>query len=280
MRCFGAATRSMVSEAMRIHDTTPVATAALGRALTAGAMMGCMQKGEGDKVTLSFRGDGPLGGIVVTAGSDSFVKGYVFEPHVDLPLKSNGKLDVSGALGNGSLTVIKDMGLKEPYNGRVDLVSGEIAEDLTYYFASSEQVPSSVGLGVLVNPARGVLSAGGFILQLLPYASEEVISCLEKNLGSFGSVTEHLSAGENPEEMLRSLVSPLDLEVTEVIPTGFRCDCSQERVAQALAALSPGDIREMASGSEDTEVCCHFCKKAYHFSSRDLLGLLEQTDKG
>ncbi len=274
IRCFAITAREMVETARGMHDTSPVVSAALGRALMAGAMMGSMQKGEEDKLTLSFRGDGPMGGITVTAGSDSFVKGYAINPQVVIPAKPNGKLDVSGAMGKGYLMVIKDMGLKEPYNGRVDLVSGEIAEDLTWYFASSEQVPSSVGLGVLMNKDNTVRCAGGFIIQLMPFASDAVITQLEANLGLIPPVTSMLNEGLTPEDILGKILEPMELTVLDRIPAGYRCDCSKERVFSAIASLGRADIENLVKDDEDIEVKCQFCNRAYKFTTDELRSLL------
>lgn len=275
IRCFGITARDMVETARAFHNTSPVVTAALGRTLMAGAMMGSMQKGEKDVLTIQLRGDGPMQGLTVTAGSDSFVKGYALNPEVLIHAKANGKLDVSGAIGNGYLNVIKDMGLKEPYNGRVDLISGEIAEDLTYYFASSEQVPSSVGLGVLMNKDNTVKHAGGFIVQLMPFADDAIVTQLEANLQSVTSVTMMLDSGMEPEDILRTLLEPMDLEILDRIPTGYRCDCSKERVTGAIASLGKKDLQDMINDGETIEVKCQFCNSAYNFSVDELKDILK-----
>lgn len=274
IRAFAATTRNMVETARALHDSSPVVTAALGRGLTAGAMMGSMLKSEKDKLTLILRGDGPMQGITVTAGSDSYVKGYAINKDVLIHAKANGKLDVSGALGKGYLNVIKDMGLKEPYNGRVDLVSGEIAEDLTYYFATSEQVPSSVGLGVLMNKDNTVRQAGGFIIQLMPFADDAVITQLEANLQSISSVTTMLEEGMGPLDILLKLVEPLEVQVLDKIPTGYRCDCSENRVSAAIASLPKRDIQDMIDDGEEIEIKCSFCNKAYRFGVDKLKKML------
>lgn len=276
LRAFAATTRTMVETARTLHNTSPVVTAALGRALTAGAMMGSMLKGEKDILTIIFRGDGPMQGLTVTAGSDAYVKGYAIQPQVLIHAKPNGKLDVSGALGKGYLNVIKDMGLKEPYNGRVDLVSGEIAEDLTYYFATSEQVPSSVGLGVLMDKGNTVAQAGGFIIQLMPFADDAIITQLEANLQSISSVTQMLSDGMLPEDILRKIIEPMELEVLDKIPTGFRCDCSEQKVGRVLASLSRKDLQDMVNDGEPIEIKCSFCQKAYTFPVDDLKAILKK----
>ena len=278
MRAFAATMKNLVESARVHHNTSPVATAALGRTLTAGAIMGSMMKNDTDMLTLQIRGDGPIEGITVTADSHANVKGYVGNPDVMLPPK-NGKLDVGGAVGIGLLQVIKDMGLKEPYVGQTILVSSEIAEDLTYYFASSEQVPSSVGLGVLMNKDNTVRCAGGFIIQLMPFATEETISQLEENLKDVTSVTDFLDKGYTPEQMLEKLIGHLDLEITDTIPTQFYCNCSKERVEQAVASIGKKDIQEMIDEGKDIEVKCHFCNTAYNYTVEDLKNILKRSKK-
>ena len=268
IRAFAATTAEMTETARAYHNTSPVATAALGRLLTAGAMMGSMMKNESDVLTLQVRGDGPLGGITV--------KGYVNSPDVMLPAK-NGKLDVGGAVGIGLLQVIKDMGLKEPYVGQTILVSGEIAEDLTYYFANSEQVPSSVGLGVLMNHDNTVRCAGGFIIQLMPFAKEETISRLEENLKKVTSVTELLDRGYSPEQLLGELLGDLGLEITDTVPTQFYCDCSKERVEKAVASIGRKELEEMIGDGEDIEVKCHFCGAAYNYTIEELKEIIKRS---
>lgn len=276
IRAFAATTTALVEEARQHHGTSPVATAALGRLLSAGAMMGSMMKNDTDMLTLQVRGDGPLGGITVTADSKADVKGYVLNPDVMLPPK-NGKLDVGGAVGIGLLTVIKDMGLKEPYSGQTILVTSEIAEDLTYYFANSEQVPSSVGLGVLMEKDNTVKCAGGFIVQLMPFAEDKVISQLEENLKSITSVTSILDAGHTPEELLEKLLGNLGLEITDTIPTRFYCNCSKERVEQAVVSIGKKDIQEMIEEGKDIEVKCHFCNTAYKYTVEELKEILKRS---
>lgn len=278
IRAFAATTRDLVEEARRRHNTSPVATAALGRLLTAGVMMGSMMKNDTDVLTLQINGDGPLGGITVTADSQGNVKGYVQNPDVILPPK-NGKLDVGGAVGIGLLTVIKDMGLKEPYSGQTILVTSEIAEDLTYYFANSEQVPSSVGLGVLMEKDNTVKCAGGFIVQLMPFAEEKVISRLEENVGKITSVTKLLEDGYTPQQLLSDLTEGLDLEVTDTMPARFYCNCSKERVERAVASIGAKDIQEMIDEGKDIEVKCHFCNTAYNYSVDELKSILKRSRK-
>ena len=277
VRIFAVYSRDLVEEARKIHNTSPVATAALGRLLTAGAMMGPMMKGEKDVMTLSIKGDGPIGGITVTADSKGNVKGYVYEPNVLIHAKANGKLDVSGAVGKGYLTVIKDLGLREPYTGQVELVSGEIAEDLTYYFSSSEQVPSSVGLGVLLDRENFVRQAGGFILQLMPDTPEEVISTLEKNLSKISSVTTMLEEGKSPEDIAAIVLEGLDLQVLEKISVQLSCNCSQERVTKALISVGEAEIQDMIQEGKSIEMNCQFCGSKYTFSVEELKEILKSA---
>ena len=279
VRVFAATTKDLVEEARQRHNTSPVATAALGRLLTAGAMMGAMQKGENDKLTLQIKCSGPIGGLTVTADAKANVKGFVENPEVMLPPSKAGKLDVGGALDMGVLSVIKDMGLKEPYVGQTHLVSGEIAEDLTYYFATSEQVNSSVALGVLMDKNNTVKQAGGFILQLMPFAEEEVIAKLEENLKNLPSVTTMLDRGETPETMLDIVLNGLDHEVLDRIPTKFECDCSKEKVEKALISVGQKDIQEMIDDGEPIEVKCHFCNTAYNFNIPELKAILHKAKK-
>lgn len=275
LRLFACTTRNLVEESRRIHNTSPVATAALGRLLTAGSMMGCMMKGEKDKLTLQIECGGPIGGITVTADSAARVKGYVNHPAVILPANSQGKLDVAGAIGPGFLNVIRDIGMKEPYNGQVMLQSGEIAEDLTYYYATSEQVPSAVGLGVLMNHDNHVAQAGGFIIQVMPFAQDEVIDVVERNIAKIHSVTDMLEQGMTPEDILRDLMGDLDVEITDTMDTGYVCDCSRERVSRALASISRQDIQSMIDDGEKIEVNCQFCGEHYEFTPAQLQELLE-----
>lgn len=276
IRAFAAVTKDMVEEARKRHGTSPVATAALGRLLTAGAMMGSMMKNDTDMLTLQIRGDGPLGGITVTADSHANVKGYVLNPDVMLPPK-NGKLDVGGAVGIGLLTVIKDMGLKEPYSGQTILVTSEIAEDLTYYFANSEQVPSSVGLGVLMDKDNTVKCAGGFIIQLMPFAENKTIDKLEENLKKVTSVTKLLDAGYTPQQLLEELLGNMGLEITDTMPTKFYCNCSKKRVEQAVVSIGKKDIEEMIQEGKDIEVKCHFCNTAYQYTIDELKEILKRS---
>lgn len=277
IRAFAATTRELVEEARKAHDTSPVATAALGRLMSAGVMMGVMMKGEKDLLTLQVKGDGPIKGITVTADSAGRVKGYVGNPGVMLPPNAKGKLDVSGAVGRGMLNVIKDMGLKEPYVGQTVLQTGEIAEDLTYYFATSEQVPSSVGLGVLMNRDNTVRQAGGFIIQLMPFTDEAVIDALEKKIAEVSSVTSMLDAGKTPEDILEELLGDFGLEVNEKLPASFYCNCSHERVRKAIISIGRKDIQEMIDDNKPIEVNCHFCNKNYTFEVEELKEILKKS---
>lgn len=277
IRAFAITSRDLVEKARQIHNTSPVATAALGRSLSAGAMMGSMMKGEQDLLTLQIRGDGPLGGITVTADSKAQVKGYVNEPAVLIPANAKGKLDVSGAIGKGMLQVIRDLGMKEPYVGQTELQTGEIAEDLTYYFATSEQIPSSVGLGVLLNRDNTVRQAGGFIIQLMPYTEEKVIDALEKRLAGMNSVTELLDQGLTPEGILEELLGEFGLTVNDTIPTAFSCNCSKERVEKAIISIGSKEIREMIRDGKPIEVKCHFCNEAYTFTIEELKEILNKA---
>ena len=271
VRAFAVTARDTVETARAAHDTSPVMTAALGRLLCAGAMMGSMMKGDADILTLQVQGDGPAGGLTVTADSKGRVKGYAANPQVILPPNSQGKLDVGGAVGAGSLRVIKDLGLKEPYVGQTQLQTGEIAEDLTYYFAASEQVPSSVGLGVLMEKNNTVKQAGGFIVQLMPFAEGNVIEKLEANLCRIHSVTKLLEDGNSPEQILGILLEGMDMEILSDMPVEFYCNCSRERVAKALYSIGKKEMDEMIKDGEPIEVKCHFCNTAYQFSVEDLV---------
>ena len=276
VRAFAATTRNLVEEARVRHNTSPVATAALGRLLTAGAMMGTMMKNDSDVLTLQIKGDGPIHGLTVTSDVNGNVKGYVENPDVMLPPK-NGKLDVGGALGIGLLNVIKDMGLKEPYVGQTILVTSEIAEDLTYYFANSEQVPSSVGLGVLMNKDNTVHSAGGFIVQVMPFVTDEVVAKLEENINKISSVSKMLDNGHTPEQMLEQILDGLDPEFNDTIPTQFHCNCSHDRIEKAIISIGQKDIQEMINDGEDIEVKCHFCNTSYKFSVEELKDILKRA---
>ena len=278
IRAFAAVTTELTEEARKRHETSPVATAALGRLLTGGAMMGSMMKNDTDMLTIQIKCSGPIGGLTVTADSKGNVKGYVHEPNVILPPK-NGKLDVGGALGQGVMTVIKDMGLKEPYSGQTILQTGEIAEDLTYYFATSEQVPSSVGLGVLMEKDNTVRCAGGFIVQVMPFVSDEVLDKLEENIKKISSVTSMLDNGHTPEQMLEQVLDGLNVEFTDTMDTQFKCNCSHERIEKAIISIGKKDIQEMIDDGKEVEVKCHFCNMAYTFSVEELKRILKQAKR-
>lgn len=277
IRAFAATTRETVEAARAAHNTSPVATAALGRLLTAGAMMGVMMKGEKDILTLQVQGRGPVGGITVTADSQGNVKGYVNHPDVILHANEKGKLYVAKAVGGGMLRVIKDMGLKEPYVGQTVLQTGEIAEDLTYYFATSEQVPSSVGLGVLMEHNNTVKQAGGFILQLMPFTDEKIIDALEKKLAEITSVTSMLDAGMSPEQILEQILGDFGLEIKDTMPTRFFCNCSRGRVEKALISIGQQELKKMIADGKPVNLNCHFCNSDYEFGAEDLKRILKQS---
>lgn len=277
IRAFACTTKGVVETARQAHNTSPVVTAALGRLLSAGAMMGSMLKGDDDLLTLQIKGDGPMQGLMVTADSKSNVKGYAYVPDVILPANAIGKLDVAGAVGNGTLRVIRDMGLKDPYVGQTLLQTGEIAEDLTYYFATSEQVPSSVGLGVLMERNNTVKQAGGFIIQLMPFAEESVISRLEQNLSSITSVTSMLEAGNSPEQMLNQLLDGLECEILETRPTAFLCNCGRPKIEKVLISLGEKEIKDMIDDGKEIEINCQFCGKHYQFSVDELKELYRKS---
>ncbi len=274
IRAFAITSRGIVEEARERHGTSPVATAALGRLLTGAAMMGVMMKGEEDLLTIQIKSGGPLQGMTVTADSQGHVKGYAVVPNVVLPPK-NGKLDVGGAVGVGLMNVIKDMGLKEPYMGQTVLQTSEIAEDLTYYFVTSEQVPSAVGLGVLMNRDNTVKQAGGFILQLLPFTDDEIIDALEKKIAEISSVTDLLEEGHTPESLLEYILGDFGVEITERIPASFLCNC-KDRVKKALISLGRREIREMIGEGKPVEIRCDMCNTNYTFSIEDLKEILKK----
>lgn len=276
IRAFAITSKEMVEEAKNHHNTSPVVTAALGRMLSAAAMMGVMMKGEDDMLTLQIQGSGPMKGITVTADAKGNVKGFPNVADVMLPPNKDGKLDVGGAIDLGILRVIKDMGLKEPYVGTVPLQTGEIAEDLTYYFATSEQVPSSVGLGVLMNKDNTVAQAGGFIIQLMPFTSDGVIDKLESNIKDLPSVTAMLSEGKTPEEILQTVLDGFEITIHDTIETGFHCDCSAERVERSLCSLGEEDVKDIIAEGKPIEVKCQFCNKAYNYTVEELVELRKQ----
>ena len=270
IRAFAMTSKGIVEEARQRHNTSPVVTAALGRLLTGGAMMGVMMKGDKDLLTVQIQSGGPMKGMTVTADSQGHVKGYPVVADVMLPPNKQHKLDVGGAVGVGMMRVIKDMGLKEPYVGTTVLQTSEIAEDLTYYFATSEQVPSSVGLGVLMNKDNTVRQAGGFIIQLMPFTPDEVVDRLEKKITEIDSVTQMLDRGLTPEQILEEILGDFGLEITDTTETRFHCDCSKERVSRALSTLSKKDLDSIIADGESIEVKCQFCNKAYEFTVDEL----------
>lgn len=274
IRAFAATTRELTEYARIRHNTTSVVTAALGRLLTAGAMMGAMMQNDDDLLTLRMKGNGPMRGLTVTADAFGHVKGYPDVPQVLLPLKENGKLDVGGAIGSGTLQVLKDLGLKEPYSGMIDLQTGEIGDDLTYYFAVSEQVPSAVGLGVLVDTDLSAAQAGGFIIQLMPFAQEKTISFLENRISRVTSVTGLLSQGMTPEEMLRWILEGMDVEFTDTLPLSFSCSCSRERTKKVLMGVSTADLKDMIKDGAPVDVHCAFCNTDYRFTVDELKEIL------
>lgn len=267
----------IVNEAVRIHNTTPVASAALGRLLTGASLMGAVLKGKEDSVTLRLKGDGPLGSLIAVSDSLGNVRGYVQNNHVDLPLNSKGKLDVSGAVGkHGDLTVIKDLGLKEPYVGQTPIVSGEIAEDITYYYFTSEQTPTVCALGVLVDRDYSIKKAGGFIVQLLPTAYDDTIDLVEECIKDIEPVTTLLQK-MNIEELCHHVLSKFELEVLDTASPVYKCTCSRERVERALVSTGLESLKELAE-DENTEVCCQFCDKKYNFSSSDIKKLIRDAE--
>ena len=276
VRAFAVDTTETVAHAAKIHNTYPVVTAALGRLLSAGAMMGSMMKGEDDIITLTIKGDGPIGSITVTADSHGNVKGFPGNPAVDIPSKYPGKLDVSGAIGAGTLTVVMDLGLAEPYNGMVELQTGEIGDDLAYYFTVSEQTPSAVGLGVMVDTDCSVRHSGGFIIQMMPDVLDETIEKVEANLAKISSVTDMMEQSMTPEDILKALLGDLDLEITDRSPVQFYCNCNKDRVAASLATIQTKDLQEIIDDGEDIEVKCYFCNTAYNFTVDELKGIISE----
>ncbi|WP_172199215.1 Hsp33 family molecular chaperone HslO [Saccharibacillus qingshengii] len=277
VRAFAVRSTNLVEELRRRHDTFPTATAALGRTLTTAAMMGAMLKGE-EKLTIQVKGNGPLGQIVADANARGEVRGYVDHPHVHLPSNAMGKLDVAGAVGTeGFLYVIKDLGLKEPYRGSVPIVSGELGEDFTYYFAASEQTPSAVGIGVLVAPEGHVLSAGGLIVQLLPGLSDEEIDAIEGAISSLPPVSALIDQGLSPEEVIKWVLP--DVQIQESLNIDFHCECTRERVERTLISLGSEEIQAIIEEQGVAEVVCHFCNEAYQFEKEDLQQILEQTKR-
>ncbi|MBO4913008.1 MAG: Hsp33 family molecular chaperone HslO [Butyrivibrio sp.] len=272
IRAFAATTRDLAEYARKAHNLSPIAAAALGRLMTGTVMMGTMMDNDQDLITVKMDGDGPLKGVLATADRSGNVKGYVTNPYVILEPNASGHLNVGGGIGEGTLTVIRDMGLKEPYVGQVPLYTGEVAEDLTYYFTKSEQTPSSVGLGVLVERENlSVMAAGGFIIQLLPFASEETITKLEENLTKFTSVTDILKAGKTPEDLLNIILDGFDVEITDKIDLNFYCNCDKDRVERALMLIGRKELQELIDDGNPIELCCQFCNRKYVFKTSELL---------
>lgn len=277
VRAYAAATTETVAEAQRKHYTWPTASAALGRTLTAGLMLGAMLKGE-EKLTIKIEGGGPLGAILVDANAKGEVRGYVTNPQTHLELNEKGKLDVSGAVGaDGMLSVVKDIGMREHFTGQVPLVSGEIGEDFTYYLAKSEQVPSSVGLGVLVNPDNSIQAAGGFIIQMLPGVKEENVEEIEQKLKTIIPVSQMIQQGLKPEEILEQLLGKGNVQFLEKMPVGFTCQCSKERIATALIGLGREEISDIIETEGQAEALCHFCNEKYQFSREELEKLRDEA---
>lgn len=277
IRAFACTTKGIVEYAKNAHNTSPVVTAALGRLMSAAAMMGSMMKNEEDLLTLKIEGSGPMKAAIATATAKGNVKAYPFVPDVILPPNSKGKLDVAEAIGVGILSVISDIGLKEPYVGQVELISGEIAEDITYYYATSEQIPSSVALGVLMNKDNTVNSAGGFIIQLMPFCPEEVIEKLESVIPTLAPITALLSEGKTPEEILKLILGDLELEINDKLDISFKCDCSKEKIEKALISIGEKELNEMIDEGKDIEVACHFCSKKYNIGVDELEELLTKA---
>lgn len=277
VRAFAVRTTDTVGEAQRRHNTWPVVSAALGRSMTAGVMMGAMLKGE-EKITVKIEGDGPIGPMVIDSNAKGEVRGFVTNPHVHFDLNEQGKLDVRAGVGTqGALTVVKDLGLRDMFSGQTEIVSGEIAEDFTYYFAMSEQVPSSVGLGVLVNPDNTILAAGGFIVQLMPGCDEEVIDAIEKQLSSIEPVSKMIEKGLTPEEILQAVLGENNVTILNKMPVTFTCQCSKERFGDAIVGLGKEEIQAMIDEDGGAEAQCHFCLETYDFTKEELEGLLHDA---
>jgi len=277
IRAFVAASRNLADTAAKIHQTTPVASAALGRLLTAAAIMGLMTGNDEDSLTISIKGDGVLGGVLAVSDGLGRVRGYVHYPQADVPLKQDGKLDVGAAIGEGQLSIAVDIGLKEPYVGKVDLISGEIAEDLAHYFAVSEQTPSVVSLGVLVDKDHSVKQAGGVFVQLLPGFSDEVIDNLEKHIADFPPLSKLLDEGKTPEDIMDMLLAPFGYDITQKSPIEFYCNCDKQRVERALVSLGKDELTQILNQQGKAEITCHFCNTAYNFDANDLSVILSEA---
>lgn len=278
VRAFAVSSTETVGEAQRRHDTWPTASAALGRTMTAGVMMGAMQKGE-DRLTIKLQGDGDLGGIIVDANAKGGVRGYAIHPHVHFDLNEHGKLDVRRAVGTeGSLSIIKDTGLRDYFTGQVPIVSGEVAEDFTYYFAKSEQVPSAVGLGVLVDTDNSILAAGGFIIQVMPNVDDETITLIEETLSNIEPVSKMIEKGLSPEEILYSVLGKDNVKILDSMPIHFECNCSKERFSTAILGLGKKEIQEIITEDGKADAQCHFCMETYEFSKEELEGFILEIE--
>ena len=276
VRVYAAVTTDLVGEAVRRHDCYPIAAAAVGRTMTGALLMAANLKNE-EAITISFRGNGPIGTITADATADGYVRGYAGNPHVNLPLNENGKLDVGGAVGQGLVTVTRFTGLKEPMSGSVEIVTGEIAEDLTQYMFASEQTPSSIGLGVLVESDFKVSAAGGFMIQLMPDADEETVSRLEENLKSLRPVTSMIADGLDAEAIIKEVMQGFEMEFLSTTELSFRCQCSKERIEDVLLSLSRADLKTLVDDGQ-AEICCHFCGEKYHFTGEELAHILKLVD--
>jgi molecular chaperone Hsp33 len=276
VRAFAVRSTETVSEAQKRHDTWPTASAALGRAMTAGVIMGAMLKGN-DKLTIKIEGKGPVGAIIVDSDAKGHVRGYLTNPHVHFDLNKHGKLDVARAVGtDGTLTIVKDIGLRDHFTGQVPIISGELGEDFTYYFASSEQIPSSVGVGVLVNPDNSILASGGFIIQLLPGTSEETIDKIEKRLSTIEPISKLIQKGLTPEEILTEVLGDNNVKVLEKMPISFHCHCSKERIENAIQILGKEEIEDIIEKEGKAEAQCHFCNEWYHLTKEELISLIPE----
>lgn len=277
MRIYAVDSREAVEKARAVHDLSPVSAAALGRCISAGLMMGAMLKGRDDSITVNFKGGGAIGSVLVVAKPDGTIKGYVDNPHVDLPLRSDGKLDVGGAVGrDGYLSVIKDLNMKNPYIGKVPIQTGEIGDDLAYYFMKSEQVPSVVGLGVLVDGSSMIRKSGGFIVQVMPECDDKALSVLENRIANISSVTSMLESGMTPEDIIKFVMQDFEVDILESTPVEYSCDCSRERMQNAVASLGRKEIQAIIDEQGEAEVVCHFCNTKHKFSKSDLEELLDK----
>ncbi|MDP4144325.1 MAG: Hsp33 family molecular chaperone HslO [Bacillota bacterium] len=281
VRIIAAITTDLVNEGVSVHNCTPTASAALGRLLTAGSLMGATLKSEKDTITLKISGGGEARGVVATSYADAHVKGYIGNPNVELPPNNKGKLDVGGAIGkNGSLTIIRDMGLKEPYVGQVPIYTGEIGDDLAYYFTVSEQTPSAVGLGVLVDTDTSIKAAGGFIIQMMPGADDLIADLITYRLEEIPSITELILKGMTAEQILEFIFEDMDLKILEEMVPRYKCDCSRERVERALVSIGKKDLEEIYNEGKDEEIKCHFCNKDYQFTNEQIGELLKGAYNG